>query len=207
MPKEPKSNSVENLVFHPIKISRNDSWYPGNEAARLNIQIHHIWDDIAELCRIHGEQRDDYARTLIMKYAVIETVSLMDVIDKIQAIVFKSPVSNSLNQVRSLTESEKISALEYFKNYNSTKNNNMRFLSSARNDFCAHRTNKDWNKIKTHWDSLNPKLLNPILKVIMDTVLFCDNLDIYEWNRTYDDGGIEFFGPRTDFSQLFNEHS
>jgi len=200
----PENNA---LTFHPVKESRPDSWFPGNEAAQILVQADHVWEDIGVICKIYHLQNDQYSRKLLMKYVVIEICSIIDLIDALQMATFKAPISSVTHLSRSLLPNERASAEEIFKAYGRMKKDHQSQITRFRNEFGAHRKNKDWKTEKTSWESLTPIMLDPILKVIHQTIQFARRLDLYEWNRSHEDGSFEILGPRYDFRNLFSPQS
>lgn len=201
--KQPSKALEANLVYHPVRESHTESWFPGNEAARILVQADHVWEDIGIMCGLYKQQKDDYTKKLLIKYAIIEVCSIIDLVDSLQTIAFKAPTSEIMHLSRSLLPSEREAALVKFKNFNKMKSDHQKALNSIRNRFAAHRSDKDWDLERLCWAQLSPSFIDPIIKVVRESMMFVRTLDLFEWNRTYDDGSFEILGPRFDFKQMF----
>lgn len=188
----------EPKTFHPVHERDKSAWFPGNEAASLVIQTRHIWDDLETLFRIYSRQENEYGKKLLLKYAVIEVRSLIDVFDRLQAIVMKAPTFDPREKHgwREITVEEKTKAKELLKRYSEAKREASRNISAIRNEICAHRGNLDWPNVMEFWDSVTPDLINPVLEAIPEAFNYIKELDLFEWNRIPRDGTIELIGPQ-----------
>jgi hypothetical protein len=185
-------------TFHPVHERNQDAWFPGNEAASLIIQICHIWEDLEALRAIRSKEKDGYSKKLLLKYAVIEVRSIVEVFDRLQAIVMRTPTFDSKERQgwREITVREKEKAKELLKKYSHAKKQASQMITDIRNNICAHRGNLDWHQVMAFWDSVTPELINPVLGAIPEAFDYIKGLDLFEWNRIPEEGIIEFIGPQ-----------
>ena len=97
---------------------------------------------------------------------------------------------------REITEKEKTTARNLLKRYSDAKKQTSAMIIKVRNEICAHRENLDWQQVMAFWDSATPDLINPILQTIPEAFDYIKELDLYEWNRSHQDGCIEIIGPQ-----------
>lgn len=189
---------VEPKTFHPIRERSEDSWFPGNEAASLVIQVGHIWDDITELKKLYENSKNEYVKKLLLKYVVVEARSLIEVFDRLQGFVFKAPVFDPTERPgwREITQTESDTARRLLKDYSKAKAETASLIISIRNQVGAHRGNLDWQQVMKFWDSLTPEVVNPVLKAVPPAFDYIKKLDLFEWNRTHEDGSIEFISAQ-----------
>lgn len=188
----------EPRTFHPVHERNLDAWFPGNEAASLVIQLRNIWDDLHALLGIRANASDDYGKKLLLKYAVIEVRSLIDVFDRLQAVVMQAPTFNSREKQgwREITVGEKEEAKKLLKPYSEAKKQVSKQITDIRNAICAHRGSLDWQQVMSFWDAVTPDLINPILSTVPAAFDFIKELDLFEWNRIPREGTIQFIGAR-----------
>lgn len=188
-----RSEGIEPETYHPVKERSGGAWFPGNEAASLVIQVRHIWDDISELKALHVSTKSNYTKTLILKYVVIELRSLIEVFDRLQGLVFDTPVFDPYEKQgwREITQEEQDKAKKLFKQYSKAKSVASKSIIDVRNQIGAHRGNLDWQQVMFFWDSISPELVNPLIKTIGLTFDYIKSLDLFEWNRVNEDGSIE----------------
>jgi hypothetical protein len=186
----------EPKTFHPVHERSESAWFPGNEAASLVIQIRHIWDDLQVLQRIRHGSSDAYSQKLLLRYAVIEVRSLIEVFDRLQAIVMQASTFDPRTRQgwREITVEEKEKAKELLKPYSEAKKQVSKHIIDIRNTICAHRGILDWQQVNSFWDAITPELVNPILRALPAAFDFIKELDLFEWNRISRDGAIEFIG-------------
>lgn len=183
-------------TFHPVHERGEDSWFPGNEAAALVVQIGHIWEDLLELIDLRQSTSDGYKRKLLLKYAVIEVRSLIEVFDRLQAIVMKAGTFDPRERHgwREITVEEREEAKELLKGYSESKKSVANRIIGIRNMIGAHRGSLDWQQTMAFWDSISPALIQPVLDSIPPAFNFIKELDLFEWNRTPSEGGLEVIG-------------
>ena len=81
-------------AYNPVYRRQSDVWCPCNEAADLLVHIAHIWSDIGLVNKIRVDVRDKepIGAKLLFKYILVEFRSLLDPLNKLQAIVMKADV-------------------------------------------------------------------------------------------------------------------
>ncbi|MGY1490055.1 hypothetical protein ACW4YW_11620 [Methylobacillus pratensis] len=183
-------------TFHPVHERGQDAWFPGNEASGLVIQVQHIWDDLQALNRMYLKEGDEYGKKLLLKYVVIEVRSLIEVFDRLQAIVMRAPTFDPRERQgwREITVEEKEQAKELLRSYTEAKKQTSKMIIEIRNTICAHRGSLDWQQVMTFWDAITPDLVNPILNAVPKVFDYIKELDLFEWNRTPREGVIEIIG-------------
>jgi hypothetical protein len=191
-----------NRTFHPIDAPTGLVWFPGNEAAALAIQSTHIWDDIIHLIEMRSSQGDKYRRRLILKYVVVELRSLMEVTDRLQSHVMKAPVIGLETSTpwRGITLEERREAKSLYKEYSLIKKKSEALIIGIRDNIGAHRGNLDWRETGSLWESISVDQIQPLLDILPRVFAHIKELDIFEWNRTPEDGVIEILGPPIQFS-------
>lgn len=190
------SERVEPKTFHPVHERDPSAWFPGNEAASLVVQIDHVWDDLLVLVKLRNSSSDDYCKKLLLKYAVIEVRSLIELFDRLRSLVMKANIFDPKERQgwREVTAEEHEKVKELLKDYSSAKKKAEKDIIDIRNSIGAHRGNLDWHQVMRFWDAVTPELINPILKAIPPVFDYIKELDLYEWNRIPRDGSVEFIG-------------
>lgn len=180
-------------TFHPVHVRDETAWFPGNEASSLLIQLSHIWEDIGCLSKLHRSASDAYSKKLILKFVLVELRSFLRLFDRLQSIVMKTPIFDPKEKhgYREITKEEWEQARILFDKYSTAKSSVERKIISIRNNIGAHRENLDWQEVMKLWDILDPSLIKDLLKVIPDVFAYVKELDIFDWNRSTGDGGIE----------------
>jgi len=188
----------DNKTFHPVDGRAGLVWFPGNLAAGLAVQTTHIWGDIVHLIKIRRPQRDEYRRKLLLKYIVIELRSLIEVMDRLQGEVMKAAVIEPGKERpwRGLTLIESEEAKRLFKEYSIAKKSAQPLLLEIRHNIGAHRENLDWQQTIKLWDSMSESLIRPLIDVLPRVFAHVKELDLFEWNRSHEDGSFEVLGPR-----------
>lgn len=180
-------------MFHPVHERDEGAWFPSNEAGSIASIISHTWEDILCLSEIRKKTKNDYERKLIFKYIIVESRSVIEQLEKLQAIIFilikGEPKDKISSGYISVTESEEIKAL--FKMYHTTKNEIERDIIDIRNNIGAHRGNQPWTNIMELWDNLDPEIFKPLFVVIPALFEAIVKLDIYDWTRTPEEKSIE----------------
>jgi hypothetical protein len=189
--KEPKT-------FHPVKERNGDAWFPGNEAASLVIQIRHIWEDISELHNIYKIQNDEYVKKLLLKYVVVELRSLIEVFDRLQAIVMRAEIfdPNEKQGWRELTQEEYDEAKSLLKEYSNAKKVTLQNIINIRNEVGAHRGNIDWTQVMEFWDKITTETIRPLVDIFPSVFDYIKSLDLFDWNRVSKDGIYHSIGAR-----------
>lgn len=197
----------ESTTFHPVHERSENAWFPGNEAASLLLQCRYIWDDIESLVGIRRGAKEAHPRKLLLKYLIIETRSLIEVLDRLQAHVMKADVFDPAkgSAYRGLTHAEHAKARELFKAYSRAKQETERLVIEIRDNIGAHRGNIDWQQVMNFWDHVSIETVKPVLDVVPQVFEHVKDLNIYEWNRYLLDGAIEFIGPRIYAESLRTE--
>lgn len=190
------SERIEPKTFHPVHERDPSAWFPGNEAASLVIQINHVWDDLLSLVKLRNNSGDEYSKKLLIKYAIIEVRSLIELFDRLQILAMKANIFDPKEKQgwREITDEEHKKTKELLKVYSLAKKQVEKDIIDIRNSICAHRGNLDWQQVMKFWDSVTPELINPILKAIPPAFDYIKELDLYEWNRIPRNGLVEFIG-------------
>lgn len=189
-----------NAVFHPVHQRSERAWFPGNEAASLVVQCKHIWEDISALAAMHREIQDRYRSKLLLKCLFVELRSLLEVFDRLQALVMKAIVFDPAKERpwRGIMIDERQRANLLYKQYSSAKASTERMILDVRNNIGAHRGNINWSEVMAFWDAVTIDALAPLLEVIPKVFEHVKDLNIYEWNRLPKEGVVEILG-----SQIF----
>jgi hypothetical protein len=185
-------------TFHPIHRREDGVWYPSNEAASLLVHISHVWDDILTLKRIMQDREDETERRLLFKYILIELHSILNPLSRLHTIVMKATERKKGQPppYRSISSEEKEIAKKLFKAHNVAKNRIESEISDIRNDIGAHRGLQPWDRVIRLWDSLETSRFVELLETIPPVFNFAKDLDLYDWSRIPEEGGIEILGPR-----------
>jgi hypothetical protein len=170
-------------VFHPIHRREDGVWYPGNEAASLLIHISHVWEDILMLREMMDKSTNRTEKRLLFKYVLIELNSILQPIEKLQAIIMTAPIS----------EQEIETAKRLFKAHDVAKKKVRSLLRDIRNEIGAHRGLQLWERVIQLWDSIEPQRFNDLLASIPPLFNFAKELDLYDWVRKADSGALEIF--------------
>lgn len=194
-------------VFHPIRESPPDAWFPGNEAASLAVQCSHIWEDILCLTKIRAATADKYARQLLLKHLVVELRSLLEVFDRLQSHVMRAEVyePGASNPWRGLTLEEHARARALYKEYAGAKRQTERAIIDIRDNIGAHRGNLDWQQVRRFWSLVTVETIAPVLDVVPRVFDLVKDLNIYEWNRRFPDGSTAVLGSRIHPESLRDE--
>jgi hypothetical protein len=184
-------------TFHPVHVRDESAWFPGNEASSLLIQLSYIWEDIGCLSKLHKIAGDAYSKKLMLKYVLVELRSFLKLFDRLQSIVMKTPIFDPKEKhgYREITKEEREKARILFDEYSTAKSSVEIKIISIRNNIGAHRENLDWQEVMKLWDILDPSLIKDLLRVIPEFFAYIKELDVYDWNRSTGDGGIEIMGP------------
>jgi hypothetical protein len=185
-------------VFHPIRESPADAWFPGNEAASLAVQCSHIWEDILCLTKVRAVTSDKYAGQLLLKHVVVELRSLLEVFDRLQSHVMRADVCEpgASNPWRGLTSEEHARARALYKEYAGAKRQTERSIIDIRDNIGAHRGNLNWQQVQLFWSLVTVETIAPLLEVVPRVFELVKDLNIYEWNRSFPDGSIAILGSR-----------
>lgn len=196
----------EDSVFHPVWQRNPTAWFPGDEKTSALITGEHIWGDISRLNNIRDQCKDGYDRKLLLKYICIELRSMIEVMDKLQAAVMSAKVYEDDMQPlwRGITTEEREVARQLWKNYSTAKKQVENDLINIRNRIAAHRDFSynskkvegvtGWNLAMLLWDRLDIDLFKDLMSSILSAFNHAKDLNIYEWNRTSEDGVIEILG-------------
>lgn len=185
-------------TFHPVHERSRDAWYPGNDAASLVVQCNHIWEDLTVLVGLHNRLAAEYPKKLILKYALTELRSLVEVFDKLAAMAMNAGVFNPTERQgwREVTQQEREDTKRLLKGYSNAKRRTVRMVIDIRNNIGAHRSNIKWQDTMKFWDALTPELLIPLITSIPPVFNFIKELDLYEWNCSPEPGIVTFLGSR-----------
>jgi len=180
-------------MFHPVHDRSEGAWFPSNEAASLVVLISHAWEDLGYVLNIRHRAKKEYEKRLLFKYALIELRSIVEQLEKLQAIIFQvtsnTPAEGNLHGYISKEEEDILRSL--FKKYNSAKKRVEDDLISIRNKIGAHRGTHPWDEIMNLWDKLEPQSFITLVSEIPRLFEYLRKLDIYDWTRIPEEGVIE----------------
>ncbi len=180
-------------MFHPVHERSQGAWFPSNEAASLAVLISHSWEDLHCVLDIRRRSKTEYEAKLLFKYAIIELRSIVEQLEKLQAVVFqviaKSTGGGVLHGYISKEEEDILKKL--FKDYYSAKRIVEDDLIAIRNKIGAHRGAHPWGEIMDLWDKIEPLSFLPLFREIPKLFEFLRKLDIYDWTRIPEEGVIE----------------
>ena len=174
------------------------AWFPGNDNTSLLVHIGHVWEDILRLIELRGGCTNTYDKKLLLKYLFVEARSLIQAMDRLQGLVMSSETYPDKGPplYRGITYSERERAKAVWAIYSKAKSKVERDVIRIRNKIGAHRSTSDWQIVMQLWDQLSADMLRELLKSIPEAYNFSKDLNIFEWNRTHEDGSIEILaGP------------
>lgn len=181
------------LMFHPVHERSDNAWFPSNDAAQILMTISNAWEDILCISKIRNNAKTDYEKKLLFKYTLIELRSIIQQIEKLNAIIFRI-IANKGNDSELhgyISEEEEKILKTHFKNYHTSKNKVDKDIIEIRKKIGAHRDPEEYWNICNLWDKLEPELFRPIL---LEIPLLFENirkLDIYDWTKIPEAGTIE----------------
>lgn len=183
-------------VFDPLQRQIEEVWFPGDEPTSLLVSGQHIWEDILRMLGLRKRCKDDYERKLLLKYVVLETVSMLAVMDGLQRAVMTAEVYTPPEPplYRGISDEEKAEALELWTAYSNAKKAVGSELTQIRNKVAAHRDVSNWRLAMDLWDKVDPSLVEALLFAIPPAFNHSKELNIFEWNIRHDDGTITILG-------------
>ena len=198
----PPNNTID--VFHPVHRREEGAWFPGNEDTSLLVHIGHVWEDIERLIELRKECTNEYDKRLLLKYVFVEARSLFQAMDRLQGLVMRSETypDGHPRPYRGLSSSERQKAKELWSRYTKAKSRVEQDIIRVRNHIGAHRSTSDWQLVMQLWDQLDPKMLREFLATVPAAYNYSKDLNIFEWNRTHEDGSIEVLAGPIDPSQF-----
>ncbi|MBT3047249.1 MAG: hypothetical protein KME53_09845 [Candidatus Thiodiazotropha sp. (ex Clathrolucina costata)] len=181
-------------MFHPIHERDVGAWIPSNDAACIASNISHTWEDIHCLFKIRKKTNSEYENKLLFKYIVIELRSVIEQLEKLQAIIFKI-VKDDKNKDKVmngyLTKQDADNIKILFKSYHNVKKGLEKDIIDIRNNIGAHRDNHPWTDIMGSWDKLDPEIFKPLFLVIPKLFDYIVKLEIFDWSRKPSEDSIE----------------
>lgn len=186
------------LMFHPVREQRQEAWWPANEAATRIVHVAHIYEDIEKLGAIRSHVTADSEKQLLLKYVVIELLSLVEHFDRLRDVVMKATVLEQPKREDwfGLTPEERSEARRLFSLYEVAKEQVLVDLRQIRNRIGAHRELKSWSDNLRLWNDLGSVQVAPLLSAVRDAFEHVRKLDLFSWSRVLDDGAIHITGPR-----------
>lgn len=126
---------------------------------------------------------------MLLKYIVIEYLSIVAYIQKFNAIIFNNKTEykidcNQLDELKKLFKS-------FFSKHKIVNDK----MVSIRNQIGAHREAIDPVIVNKLWEEIEPKIVIGPLNQIPQLFNFLKDLDIYVWTRTKEEGTIELTFP------------
>lgn len=131
---------------------------------------------------------------------------MIEVMDKLQSSVMSSEVYEVGTKPlwRGISTEDRDIAKQLWKNYSTAKKQVEHDLINIRNKIAAHRDFSydskkiegvaGWNLVMLLWDRLEIELFKDLMSSIPPAFNHAKDLNIYEWNRTPEDGVMEFLG-------------
>ena len=182
------------LVFSPVKEVDPGAWRPANRAAELVVRILHTGEDFERLSKIRSGTDDPYDQKLLLKFLVIEMISLVEQFDELRTIAMRAQVGDPGERAWfGVTKEEHATAKSAFSAYQIQKKKVEKTLRAVRNGIAAHRESS-WNAWIQHWTELEPALLLPLYETIRVAFEFVRQLDLYSWAREPEAGVIHLTG-------------
>lgn len=126
---------------------------------------------------------------MLLKYIIIEYLSIVTYIQKFNAIIFNNKTEYKIN-CNQLDELRKL--FKGFFTKHKVVNDKM---VSIRNQIGAHRETIDPVIINKLWEEIEPKIITGPLNHIPQLFNFLKDLDIYVWSRAKEGGTIELAFP------------
>ena len=175
-------------AFVPVYNESRESWFPCNRAAELVVQLNHIWSDIATVNNVRlKEVSNSVADKLLVKYMVIEFLSLVDVFKELQGIVMRSPrlIRGKPAPMRYITKSEYLETKRLIKDFWRAFQAVEKQLRDIRNEIGAHRSFFSLSLSEGLWARLDINLYLVVINKFIAVFEFVTKLNIYEWSRSF----------------------
>ncbi len=181
-------------IFNPFLSSDNESYFPGNESAYDLLQIAFAYEDISVLFQMMAKVKDKHQKKLLLKYAVMEWLSL----DKYLCSLVKSVIRGGTEYNPSPSEFEQVNSA--YKLYKQARSGQFKELKRIRNKLVAHRDPIGLYELSKLWQDFTPQSLLIVLKPIPELFLILKKLNIYTWTLQQNVEGRDLFA----FIQPFN---
>ena len=187
-------------IYDPFGERGPTFYHPANDAAMHLIAIQLIYRDIEKLLKLR-RQKDGYAKRLLLKYVIIEIVSVDTQIVSLANTIISGATGYKL-------ESNKLAiAKELYKQYTDVREKNWDKLKIIRNKLGAHRDRLDLLTIAELWDNIDIKSMWQILEAIPPLFNFFKDLNVYCWTKADQDKSgnkIQAFIQPFDYSALIS---
>jgi len=195
-PETPPHAEPSTAIFDPLKNTNEDVWFPGTTISSQLVSCQHIWEDILRLSALRRASHDEYNRKLLLKYIVMEAVSMLTAMDALRAAVMTAEVYTppARPPFRGISIEEKSRALTLWDSYSIARKAVEQEITAIRNKIAAHRDVQDWGLWMQLWEKLEPSLIEGLLAAIPPAFNHTKELNIFDWNINHGDGTITLLG-------------
>jgi len=173
-------------IYDPFGERGPTFYHPANEAAMHLIAIQLIYRDIEKLASLYRGSTDTYTKKLIVKYIIIEIISVNNHIVGLANKIISGQTGYEI-EPNLLTTAKGL-----YKQYRDTRKKNWSELKDIRNKLGAHREHLDLLTISKLWDKIDIKVIGQIISCIPPLFNFVKGLNVYCWTkRGQDEEGRE----------------
>lgn len=183
-------------IFNPISARGEDYYHPSNEAARLLVQVQHIYEDIEGYFSILSKMSDSHERLLIGKSIITECVSLDKALRQLVNVILREQSGYEISNGDSLT----IRSL--WRTYKAESKKSMTVFKDVRNKIAAHREMLPLAAISGIVDKVDFRAILHFLSPVPPLFNFIKELNVYEWTKVeLDEQGYEVHAYVQPFTQ------
>jgi len=187
-------------TFDPLQRQIDEVWFPGSTPTSLLVSGRHIWEDISRLLALRHHCKDDYERKLLLKYVMVELVSMLAAMDGLRNAVMTADVYEPPTPplYRGISVQDKATAMLLWTAYSGAKKAVSHELVLIRNKVGAHYDVSNWHQWMELWGKIDPALISGLLETIPQAFQHASELNIFEWNMSYEDGRRRVLGGPID---------
>ena len=179
-------------LYDPYRDPGENYYLPDNEAAKHLVYILHIYN-ISCLTKMLSAIPTTHEKKLIVKYMVVEFLSMDEHIRKLKNLILSGQREYPLND----TSRKELKSL--YANYQSTLKQELTFLQNVRDKIAAHRDLLELPTVASIWGSLDSICIIRALNTVPSLFNFMNRLNVYRWTKTeYDEDGhkvVPFIQP------------
>ncbi len=187
-------------TFDPLQMQVDNVWFPGSTPTSLLVSGRQIWEDISKLLALRDRCQDDQERKLLLKHVMVELVSMLAAMDGLQKAVMTADVyaPPAPPLYRGISAQDRAEAVVLWKSYSVAKNAVSHDLYLIRNKVGAHSDVSNWRQWMELWSKVDPSLITGLLETIPQAFQHASELNIFEWNMSYEDGRKKVLGGPID---------
>jgi len=173
--------TVKPQLYDPFLDPCEESLFPANAPASLLRHIKFVWNDICYLFKIRSETKEPYIKKLLLKYIIIEYLSVVKFIQRFNTIIFKATPECRIDKP------ELVTLKELFKCFFKTHKVIEKKITDIRHNIGAHRKEIDLITINKLWIEIEEGSIKKALDKIPALYNFLLDLKIYKWSKKIDD--------------------